>query len=87
MTKYIDKMLHFLIGMVIAVLVWYVTKNPAFGVLAAAVTGTLKEGYDAWDNKKRIDAGVPPRHGVEFLDFLATFLGGVAWYVFVMVVK
>jgi uncharacterized protein involved in cysteine biosynthesis len=69
-----DKLKHFLAGIGIS-LVFGVQFSPLIGLIAAAIVGALKEIIWDWLLKK----GTP-----EFLDFLATALGGAIAY---MVVK
>ena len=69
-----DKLKHLLAGIGIS-LVLGVQFSPLIGLIAAAIVGALKEIIWDWLLKR----GTP-----EFLDFLATALGGVIGY---MVVK
>jgi len=69
-----DKLKHLLAGIGIS-LVFGVRFTPFIGLIAAAIVGALKEIVWDWLLKR----GTP-----EFLDFLATALGGVIGY---MVVK
>ena len=69
-----DKLKHLLAGIGIS-LVFGVQFSPLIGFIAAAIVGALKEIIWDWLLKR----GTP-----EFLDFLATALGGVIGY---MVVK
>jgi hypothetical protein len=47
------------------------------GYLAAAIAGAVKEGLDKLANRRAQAAGLPPPHGVEWGDFLATASGGL----------
>lgn len=93
-----DKVLHFLLMAVIAVVnaaaflvireiwpVFVMTHQLATFVAALGVNvGLVKEGCDWMDNRLMASMGLPPLHGVEFFDFLATALGGLvvaAWLV------
>lgn len=58
-----DKILHFMAGAFISVVVGYLTRMPMLGFLVACVIGLIKEFWDI-------------EHGTaEFLDFVATALG------------
>jgi len=58
-----DKILHFMAGAFISVVVGYLTKIPLLGFLVACLVGMLKEFWDI-------------EHGTaEFLDFVATASG------------
>ena len=50
----------------------------AVGVAASAFVGGVKEVADRLANLRAAKAGLLPPHGVEFNDFVATALGGVA---------
>jgi len=69
-----DKLKHLLAGIGIS-LVFGVQFSPLIGLIAAAIVGALKEIIWDWLLKK----GTP-----EFMDFLATALGGAIAY---MVIK
>ena len=69
-----DKLKHLLVGVSVS-LVFGVQFSPLIGLIAAAIVGTLKEIIWDWLLKK----GTP-----EFMDFLATALGGAIAY---MVIK
>ena len=59
-----DKILHFMAGAFISVVVGYLTRMPILGFLVACVIGLIKEFWDI-------------EHGTaEFLDFIATASGG-----------
>ena len=63
-----DKILHFMAGAFISVVVGYLTKIPLLGFLVACLVGMLKEFWDI-------------EHGTaEFLDFVATVLGGALFF-------
>jgi len=58
-----DKILHFMAGAFISVVVGYLTRMPTLGFLVACVIGLIKEFWDI-------------EHGTaEFLDFVATASG------------
>ena len=58
-----DKILHFMAGAFISIVVGYLTKIPVLGLLVAGAVGLIKEFWDI-------------EHGTaEFLDFVATALG------------
>jgi uncharacterized protein involved in cysteine biosynthesis len=65
-----DKLKHLLAGIGIS-LVFGVQFSPLIGLIAAAIVGALKEIVWDWLLKK----GTP-----EFMDFLATALGGAIAY-------
>lgn len=71
-----DKLKHFLAGIGIS-LVFGVQFSPLIGLITAAIVGALKETIWDWLLKK----GTP-----EFLDFLATALGGAIAYMVVKIV-
>lgn len=55
--------------------------SPAqLGLLAAAAGGAAKELSDYLINRRLARAGLPPTHGVEFLDAAATAGGGAVCY-------
>ena len=59
-----DKILHFMAGAFISVVVGYLTRMPILGFLMACVIGLIKEFWDI-------------EHGTaEVLDLVATLLGG-----------
>ena len=59
-----DKILHFMAGAFISVVVGYLTRMPILGFLVACVIGLIKEFWDI-------------EHGTaEVLDLVATLLGG-----------
>jgi uncharacterized membrane protein YeaQ/YmgE (transglycosylase-associated protein family) len=63
-----DKVLHFMAGAFVSIVVGYLTKMPILGLVAAAIVGLLKEFWDI-------------EHGTaEFLDFVATVLGGALFF-------
>lgn len=73
-----DKILHFLAGLSIALFVGLVLWNPWIGLMAGIVAGIAKELiWDLWLKK-----GTP-----EFMDFLATFLGGAAAFAILLLAK
>jgi len=59
-----DKMLHFMAGALVSVVVGYLTKIRLLGFLVAGLVGLIKEFWDI-------------EHGTaELLDFIATASGG-----------
>ncbi len=62
-----DKMLHFVVGGVIAIVVITFTGIPFWGVLASLIAGISKE---VWDSTGR---GTP-----DVYDIVATLIGGIA---------
>jgi len=81
-----DKANHFVYGAVIALLVGLIAQQlklpVAYGVVAAMLVGAVKESLDYYQNWRAKRAGLPPPHGVEFADFVATALGG--WAVIIL---
>ena len=71
-----DKLKHLLAGIGIS-LIFGVQFSPLIGLIAAAIVGALKEIIWDWLLKK----GTP-----EFMDFLATALGGAIAYMVVKIV-
>jgi hypothetical protein len=66
----VDKFMHFICGLVIAALL-----TPfigAYSILVVAVIAALKEIYDARH---------PDKHTADFMDWVATTLGGVVGFV------
>ena len=59
-----DKILHFMAGALVSIVVGYLTKIPVLGLLVAGAVGLIKELWDI-------------EHGTaEVLDLVATLLGG-----------
>lgn len=59
-----DKILHFMAGALVSMVVGYLTKIPLLGFLVAGLVGLIKEFWDI-------------EHGTaEFLDFVSTACGG-----------
>ena len=71
-----DKLKHLLVGVGIS-LVFGVLFSPLIGLIAAVIVGALKEII--WD--RLLKKGTP-----EFMDFLATALGGAIAYMVVKIV-
>ena len=73
-----DKANHFFYGSLIFLAALAAFKRPdvAYGVVMFAAVG--KEAIDWLINQRAIRAGLPPPHGVEFFDALATCAGGAA---------
>ena len=65
-----DKKLHFIAGIIICVLVALIFKNPMYGLIASVVAGIAKEAWDYYDYGKP-----------DFMDCLATWVGGIAGYI------
>jgi hypothetical protein len=87
-----DKANHFVYGSVIAVAAGLVASQLGLPVVicsigAAAILGATKEVLDYYQNWKAKKAGLTPMHGVEFMDFAATALGGCAVNVLLMMCK
>ena len=71
-----DKQLHFIAGLIICILVSLIFKNPMYGLIASVVAGVAKEIYDYFDYGK-----------IDFLDTLATWVGGIAGYIVGVLIK
>lgn len=77
-----DKANHACYGAVIFLLAVFVAQQldlaspTIIALVFVACVGALKELADYLLNRRAIAAGLPPPHGVEFLDFAATTLGG-----------
>jgi hypothetical protein len=72
-TDHPDKVLHFLVGLVIALAVWWATGSAGAALAATIITGVGKEWYDSRH----------PGHTVELLDALATIAPGVLLWLIV----
>ncbi len=70
-----DKKLHFGAGLVISLLYGYLM-NPLTGIATAVLAGIAKECYDY------VDYGE-----FDFMDCLATWVGGVAGYIVALLVN
>lgn len=87
-----DKANHFVYGAAIAVAAGLVASQLGLQVIvysigAAAILGAVKEALDYYQNWRAKKAGLTPMHGVEFMDFAATALGGCAVNVLLMLCK
>lgn len=73
-----DKANHFFYGSLIflAALAAFKRSDVAYSIVLFAAVG--KEAVDWLINQRAIRAGLPPPHGVEFFDALATCAGGAA---------
>ena len=78
-----DKSLHFIYGLIVAVVVFnivnmagYPNYAKAAGFLAAVGIGLAKEGVDWFLNKRAVKAGNPAPHTVSVADAVVTGLGG-----------
>lgn len=82
-----DKANHVVYGAAIALSVYaiglFIDPNHAAlaGLISAVFAGTFKEAFDRWANIVAARAGLPPPHGVEFMDAAATWSGGAVVYV------
>lgn len=82
-----DKANHVIYGAVIALAAYWVglLTMPEYAariaLAAAVVAGAGKEVADRLANLKAQRAGLPPPHGVELWDALATWAGGAAVFV------
>jgi hypothetical protein len=75
-----DKANHFFYGALIFLAALAVLRRPdaAYGLVVLAAAG--KEVLDWLSNQRAVKAGLPPPHGVEFFDALATCAGGAVPY-------
>lgn len=81
-----DKALHFTAGLIAGSLGLLVSRwamppgIPGVAILAAALAGVGKEGWDYWQNARafKADPKAPPPHDVDLFDAVATFAGGLA---------
>ena len=74
-----DKLMHFLVGVSIA-LPFAVLGAGLFGFLLAVLAGIVKEGYDYLLNYRAKKTGEAPPHEVAYMDVVATAIGGwVVW--------
>jgi len=65
-----DKILHFIAGIVVCIIVALIFRNPLYGLIASVLAGIAKEAWDHYDYGK-----------IDFLDCLATWIGGIAGYI------
>jgi uncharacterized membrane protein len=84
LTRYKDKVLHFVAGLIVGSLVLIVARHfapppvhPFWAVLFAAAVGAAKEALDFYENTQAENKGEPPPHDVSVWDFLATMAGGL----------
>lgn len=73
----IDKQGHFLAGLAICALGAHYIPVP-HALYLTGIIGALKEASDQLSNMWSAHKGLPPTHGVEWMDFWATFAGGGA---------
>ena len=78
----LDKSHHAIGGAIIAMAVailstlfGYASSANYIGCAAGVLAGIGKEVLDWFSNRQFVKLGLPPIHGVEFYDFLATALG------------
>ncbi len=75
-----DKWLHLFMGVAIGAVVGgaaiFLGVSVWYGAAVAAVLGFLKELRDYQINSEAKKNGLPPPHGVEWLDFIFTAIGG-----------
>lgn len=70
-----DKVMHFLAGAVIALVVLLVTGVEWYGMSAAFAAGLYKE----YSDHVKLDTGISKKYAISsYLDWFATILGGVA---------
>ena len=70
-----DKVLHFIAGALIALLVLVVTNVPWYGFAGAFLAGLYKE----YSDHVKLDTGISKKYAINsYLDWFATILGGVA---------
>lgn len=75
-----DKANHFIYGAAFFALVVHLVE-PQYALLATAVLGVAKEIADVVANERASARGLPPPHGVELLDAVATTAGGVVCFI------
>jgi len=73
-----DKLGHFFYGSLMTTVVMCVTHSVFLSIGVCAGVAALKELSDWWANYQAAKKDLPPPHGVEFLDWVATVGGGVA---------
>ena len=73
-----DKLGHFFYGTLMTTVVMCVTHSVFLSIGVCAGVAALKELSDWWANYQAAKKDLPPPHGVEFLDWVATVGGGVA---------
>lgn len=70
-----DKALHFLTGIPLGVVAALLCRNWWSALVAGAIAGALKEGFDWWENHQAVKRGLSQPHSVELLDVVATMAG------------
>ena len=70
-----DKLLHFIAGQLIALIVFFFSDSIVFALIVTAAIGAIKELYDS-DSET---------HTADFKDFIATVAGGVFLVVVVLI--
>lgn len=68
----IDKVYHFIAGLLIALTVTLLYSSPIYGVIAGSVAGLLKELYDEFYAVFNL-----PQNRFDFFDLFATILGSL----------
>ena len=71
-----DKIMHFIAGIIVCFVVALIFKNPMYGLIGAVIAGIGKEVWDYYDYGKP-----------DFMDCLATWVGGIAGYIVSVLVK
>ena len=78
-----DKANHVVYGAVTAlvvILACWLVGNPHWllaSLIAVVIVAIGKEAVDRLRNAKAEEAGLPPKHGVEWMDVVATLAGGL----------
>jgi hypothetical protein len=72
-----DKLGHYFYGSLICSVIMCLTHIVWLSLGVCAAVAALKEFTDWLANYKAAKQGLPPPHGVEFMDFVATTAGGV----------
>lgn len=72
-----DKLFHALAGAVVALAALIIGVPPHFAFVLSLAAGGLKELADWVSNNDAAEEGREPTHSVEFLDFVATGVGGL----------
>jgi hypothetical protein len=73
-----DKANHFIYGFVVFLAMLFLSSSVEWALAVSIAVGILKEAVDATLNMLAFRKGLPPPHGVEAMDAVATALGGAA---------
>ena len=78
-----DKANHVIYGaltVLLVILTCWLVGNPHWllaSLIAVVIVAVGKEAVDWLRNAKAREAGLPPKHGVEWMDVMATLAGGL----------